>query len=348
MMGSRTCAFAFAILVVAAAVVPIPSHAQDRIRAAIADPEITPFCLKMRMVRHPAFPKMREKYKLQFDDVLVIMAQAPVTVANKDLDIGECTGISTMVNAWNKGAKNLIVFSVGAELPVYQLVANPAIRKLEDFRGKSIGTPGIQTASSEAVEMILKRGAGLLPGRDYNFVSTGGGNTRAAALLSGKIDALPTFPPISYELERRGFPIVADEVTYVPHYVSGVDIVTREWAQKNRELLVRLIKASVETGQWLRDPANKDNVIDWFAKNMRVAGGGAIGPEHARRMYQFYIAEKRLSFNGYAPESAIRANIAILKERGYLKDADVPPLGELFDFSYLNQALRERGLAPVP
>jgi ABC-type taurine transport system substrate-binding protein len=339
--------FGCAVLLVMAVAVPTQAQAQEKIRVAIADPEITPFCLKMRMVRHPAFPMMREKYKLQFEEVLVIMAQAPVTVANKDLDVGECTGISTMVNAWNKGAKNLVVFSVGAELPVYQLVANPAIRKLEDFRGKNIGTPGIQTASSEAVEMILKRGAGLLPGKDYNYVSTGGGNTRAAALLSGKIDALPTFPPISYELEKRGFPIVADEVTYVPHYVSGVDIVAREWAEKNRSLFIRLIKASIETGQWLKEPVNKDQVIDWFAKNMKVAGGNAIGPEYARRMYDFYIAEKRLSFDGYAPESAIRANLDILRERGYLKESEVPPLGELFDFSYMNQALRELDLPSV-
>ena len=55
-----------------------------------------------------------------------------------------------------------------------------------------------------------QRSADLLPGRDYNYVSTGGGSTRAAALLSGKIDALPTFPPISYELEKRGFNVVAD------------------------------------------------------------------------------------------------------------------------------------------
>ena len=183
-----------AMLVMAGAPV---AKADEPIKVSIADADITPFCLKMRMVRHPDFPMLREKYNLQFREIMQTMAVAPVSVANKDIDIGECTGISTVVNAWNKGAKNLIIWSVGAKLPVYQLVANPAIKTLEDFRGKNIGTPGIQTASSEAVEMILKRGAGLKPNIDYNFVSTGGGTTRAAALLAGKIDALPTFPPVS-------------------------------------------------------------------------------------------------------------------------------------------------------
>ena len=325
----------------------LPAAADDKIKVSIADAEITPFCLKMRMVRHPAFPDMREKYNLQFEDIMQIMAQAPVSVANRDIDIGECTGISTMVNAWNKGAKNLIIWSVGAEIPVYQLVANPAIKDLKDFKGKNIGSPGVQTASSEAVEMILKRGAGLLPGKDYEFVATGGGTTRAAALLSGKIDALPTFPPVSYDLENRGFKIVADEVSFVPQYVSGVDIVTREWAEKNRDLFIRLIKASIGVGQWLKDPANKDKAIAWFAKNVKVTGGGDLGAEQATRMYQFYIADKRLSFTGYAPEAAVRANLDILKERGYLKESEVPPLGQIFDFAYLNQALRELGLPTV-
>ena len=324
-----------------------PAPAQEKIRVSIADGEITPFCMKMRMVRHAAFPAMREKYKLQFEEVVQIMSQSPVTVAGQDLDIGECTGISTMVNAWNKRAKNLFVWSVGAQVPVYQLVANPAIKKLADLKGKNIGSPGIQTASSEAVEMMLKRGAGLLPEKDYNFVSTGGGNARAAALISGKIDALPTFPPISYDLERRGFNIIADEVTYVPQYVSGVDVVTREWATKNRDLFVRLIKATIETGEWLKNPANKDQVVDWFAKNIKVPGGAALGPENAERIYKFYVAEKRLSFNGYAPRDAVRANLDILKERGYLKETETPPLGQLFDFSYMNQALRDLGLPLV-
>ena len=130
------------------------ASAEDAVRVSIADQEITPFCLKMRMVRHPNFSQMRDKYKLDFESTMQVMSQAPISVANHDIDVGECTGISTMVNAWNKGAKNLVIWSVGAIVPVYQLVANPSIKTLADLKGKNIGTPGLQTASSEAVEMI--------------------------------------------------------------------------------------------------------------------------------------------------------------------------------------------------
>jgi hypothetical protein len=44
----------------------------------------------------------------------------------------------------------------------------------------------------------------------------------------------------------------------------------------------------------------------------------------------------------------VRANLDILKERGYITDAQIPPLGQVVDFSYLNEARRELGLPPAP
>jgi hypothetical protein len=60
-------------------------------------------------------------------------------------------------------------------------------------------------------------------------------------------------------------------------------------------------------------------------------------------MYQFYIKEKRLALDGNVPESAVRANLDILKERGYITNADIPPLGQVIDLSYLNEARRDLG-----
>ena len=44
---------------------------------------------------------------------------------------------------------------------------------------------------------------------------------------------------------------------------------------------------------------------------------------------------------------ALTSAVDILKERGVLKDENVPPLGQIFDFSYLNAALKELGLPAV-
>jgi ABC-type nitrate/sulfonate/bicarbonate transport system substrate-binding protein len=318
-----------------------------KIQMSIATMGVTPFCLTLGMLRSPGFPRFREKYDLDLEPIQMQESQAPVTTAQGDLPIGECSGISTVVNAWEKGARGIVVFAVGAKAPVYQLIAAPSIKTLADLRGKRIGTPGIQTASTEAIEMILSRGAHLSASRDYELVSAGAGSARVAALATGAVSALPAYPPDSYDLAAQGYTILADEATYVPQYVTGVYVVNKEWAKNNRDVFIRLIKGMVETGQWISNPANKAGVIAWMSKTMLRSGGRPIGDDYAARLYQFLIAGNKIAFDGYAPESAVRANLAIMRERGVLKDQDNLPLGEIFDFSYLNEALKELKLPPV-
>jgi len=319
------------------------AQAQETIRVSVPSTEITSFCMGIRIARHPQFPGPAQKYRLKYEDVAMPIPQVPVNVSNNQIEIGECSGISTVLNAWNKGAKNMVVFAFGAQLPVFQMVGPKSIRNFNDLKGKAIGVPGVQSAGAEAIEMIMKRGAKMLPGRDFDFVTVGAGPATVAALMAGKVHAISSFPPLSYQLEQSGFPVIADLVTYVPQYVSGTHLVSKSWAEKNRGLMVRVMKSIIETGDWLRDPTKEKEVVAFFADYLPSGSKEKLGLVHAQRAYDFYVKQKRLSFDGYAPESAVRANIEILKERGYLQDSEVPPLGQVFDFSYLNQALKELG-----
>jgi NMT1/THI5 like len=330
-----------------AVILPGSSEAESPIRISVPSNQITGFCMGIRISRHPNFTGPMKKYNLSFDDLTMPIPQVPVNVSNNQIDVGECSGISTVLNAWNKGAKNMVAFAFGSQLPVYQLVASPNIKTLSDLKGKAIGIPGIQSAGAEAVEMILKRGANLLPQRDYDLITVGAGAATMAALIAKKIDAIPYFPPFTYELEKLGYPALADKVTYVPQYVTGTHVASRTWIESNRGQFIRMLKALLETGDWLKDPANETAVVQWFAVNVASGGRDKLELPFAQRMYDFYIKDKRLSIDGYAPESAVRANLEILKERGHLKDSEVPPLGQVFDFSYLNQALRELGRPEV-
>ena len=340
-------ASAFFVSLTLSAAWPSASFAEEKIKISVPSNDITAFCMGIRIARHPNFPGPNKKYNLDFETVAMPIPQVPLAVSTNDINVGECSGISTVFNAWNKGAKNVIIFAFGSALPVYQLIASPKIKKLEDLKGKSIGIPGIQSAGAEAAEMILKRGVKLLPEKDFDYVTVGAASATMAALVAGKIDAVPYFPPFTYQLEKNGYTLLADAVTYVPQYVTGTHVVSRDWATKNRDQFVRMLKAMVETGDWLKDQANEKDVVKWFAENIASGGADKLSPAEAQRTYDFYVRDKRLAFDGYAPEAAVRANLDILKERGYITDAEIPPLGQVIDFSFLNQALKEMGKPAV-
>ena len=157
----------------------------------------------------------------------------------------------------------------------------------------------------------------MLPERDYTFVSIGTGSATMAALLAKKIDAVPYYPPFTYELEKRGYPSIADEVTYVPQYVTGTHIVSRT-GPKNSPRPVRSLSQGYDRNRKLVEGSSEREgcgpvVFQQYSLRRTRQARPAVCAEDVR----LYIRDKRLSFDGYAPQSAVRANIAILKERGY-------------------------------
>ena len=257
-----------------------------------------------------------------------------------------CAGFAVIVQAWVKGAHDLSVVFAGALKPIYVLVAGKQIKTLKDLKGANIGAPGPQTAAAEAVELIMERGAGMEPGRDYKIVSGGAGAGRMAALMAGRIEAIPTYAPDYYKLADEGFNVVGDELKYVPSYVAGLIYANREWAAKHRKTLVALLKPMVATGRWVSDPAKKDEVIARFAQHIELAGQ-PMGEAYARRFYTDIIAAGRVAPDSYADEAAFRTILEIMAKRGVLKQADFPPIDQMVDYSFLNEARKELGLPPV-
>ena len=205
----------------------------------------------------------------------------------------------------------------------------------------------VQSAGAEAVEIILGRSANLKAGQDYNFIEIAGNSVAVTALVTKRIEGAATYPPFSYELERRGFKLLGNIAEYVPEYVTGIQIANRAWVEKNPELFNRLLKAMMETGAWFKDPSNQAAAEAWIQRRVSSGGPEPLDTEGAKRVYQFYIKEDRLALDGSAPESAVRSNLGILKQRGYITDAEIPPLGEIVDMSYINKARRELGMQPV-
>jgi ABC-type nitrate/sulfonate/bicarbonate transport system substrate-binding protein len=332
----------------AAALCATAARAQTEIRMGFLSQDIAPFCVNTGTVHEEGLSPFKPEGPLvKLRKIQITVSQAPVMVSNGDLDTAECAGPSGLAQAWSKGGKNAVVVFVGSAKPAYVLIGGKNATTLADLKGKVVGSPGPQSTATEASTLILGRGAHLVAEKDYKLVSAGTGSARTAALMAGKIDAVPSFPPFSYRMVDDGFHVIGDEADYVPKYVSGAIIVNRAWAAKNADALVALLKTFLQTGEWMRDPSKKEAVIAAMAKTI-TEGGRMMGLEHARLFYRDVVEGGRIALDGYADAEAFQSNFDIMVERGAIARAALPKPADIVDFSYLNRARRELGLAEVP
>jgi hypothetical protein len=324
------------------------SRAADRpvLHMATIASEVAVWCLSNGFIYEPGFAPPSGAPNIDYEKTLVSPAQAILAVDRGELAMNECVGLETVTQAWAKGAHNLIVVAVNGVSPAYVLIGSKNVKRLEDLKGKVLGSNGMSTTATQAVVSILQKGANLAPERDYSFVIAQTGAARMAALIAGKVDATASFPPTSYKLIDDGYPVLGIERQYVPNYIQGAMVVNRQWAQANRPMLVAIIKTMVQTGRWLRDPSKKNDVV---AKLADVTKAGAkLGLDYARRIYSDVITVNGgVLEDAYADRALFTTTFRLLTERGLMTESEYPALDKLVDYSYLNQARRELGMREV-
>ncbi|GAA5148333.1 hypothetical protein GCM10025768_09850 [Microbacterium pseudoresistens] len=255
-------------------------------------------------------------------------------------------GISSILPAWSQGAKDFRVIAVDAIKPVYQIVTIPELPDIQELDGQTVGILGPTAAGTDALDVVL--GAAGLTGQ-VQQTQVGTGNAGVAALEAGQIKGLAFAPPQATELEAQGYHVVGDMVDYVDSYITGMTVVNADWAEENRDAVVAYLKRLVEAGEWLANPANEDAVVSHWQTTVSSSGGGKISEETAKAMYDYYVRDGRLAFDGYAPQSALEGNLGVSTWRNILKGSDIPAdLTDAFDWSYLNEALAASGKPEVP
>jgi ABC-type nitrate/sulfonate/bicarbonate transport system substrate-binding protein len=343
----RLRAIVAALALGAASVTGATAADRPTVHFASVSQEIVPWCLMTGSLYAPDFGPATDTLNIDFQSVMLGPPQAIIAVENGDVQLGDCLGLGTLVAAWKQGARNTVIVAITGNVPAYTLFGSKSIKKLPDFKGKSLASNGMQTTATQAVVDILRRGAGLVPDRDYTLVASGSAGARAAALAAGKIDGITTSAPFTYKMQDAGFPAVATERQYVPNYVQGLLIANRDWAQKNRPVVVAIVKRMLETGRWLKDPKRQGEVLGKMAGDVTM-GGDKIGDDYAHRMYADTVAVPGgVADAGYADRALFQTTFDLLVDRGLVARADIPPLESIVDFSYLNEARKQLGMPEV-
>jgi len=211
----------------------------------------------------------------------------------------------------------------------YSLIALPKYKKMEDLKGGTrLAMSGITSASALMMKQMLKDRGVLYP-RDYSLLSIGGSTSQFTALQSGQVDGALLAQPLSIMAVEQGLRNLGDAYKLTPDYqLSGIGV--REgWAQKNRGVVVRYLKALVSTYRWLHD--NREEAIKLLPAITK------LDPKYIAKSWETYTQTQIWPRNGEVNLKGVQTVLNLIAQEGQLKQP-LPTPEDIVDSSYLEEA----------
>ena len=259
----------------------------------------------------------------------VISDTVPMGRINPDYVIG---GIE-------KGAKMKIVSGIQDKI-AYDLMARPEIKTGADLKGKTIGVSTLTGGTTLMVEEVLEKAYKLKDG-DYKYLVVGTSPERYAALKGGSVHATFMGAPFNFTAAREGFNKL---ITF--HEILGpiqftVDFVHQDYIKNHRDEIVRYLKSTIESTQWLYDRKNKEEAL---AIHMKVLKSKR---DVAEQDYKFMIEDfQPFTRSGAVVKAAWDKTMELRAKEGHYKGKKIPAMSDFVDSSMIEEAQKLAGFKP--
>jgi NitT/TauT family transport system substrate-binding protein len=257
--------------------------------------------------------------------VVVMQNQVVVTgVASKNVDYGGT--FSNFVGAAIAGLPVKIVMSVmdGSD---HVLVTAPAIKRVEDLKGKIVGISSFGgTPHSEVITILRKHG---MTEKDVTFLQIGGSSARYQSLEAGNIQAAMLVPPFNKIGRQKGFNEIVsfNDVLKIP--LGGLATHTDKMKESPGEI-VKMIRALIKSVDYINN--RKADILALMEKSW-----GVKDAEVREAMYRDLVG--LYSRNGIAPDDVMKNVIQLVQEGRKSKTAATIP--DVADWSYAKKASEE-------
>lgn len=162
-----------------------------------------------------------------------------------------------------QGVPAVVFGFVEAALP-YRLMSKPEITTVDQLEGKVLGVSRVGALSDQVTRIALNT-VGFDPDL-ATYQAAGGSPDRFAALQSGAVDATVLDSPTYLLAEQAGFNTlinVAEELEGFPYELLWAK---QETIDENRDIFLRFMRGYIRGAQYLRDEANRDEVIPCIAE----------------------------------------------------------------------------------
>jgi len=270
-----------------------------------------------------------ERQGLDVDVVVIRASDVGVqALAGGSLEIAGSAS-DAPIAAVEKGLDLVIVGGIINGL-TQSIMAAKKFKTYSDLRGATFGAISLTSGVTFALRQVMKL-KGLEYPRDYKLLVIGGTPQTYAALVAGSIDAAALSLPVNYAAEEHGFNEIGRFVDVMPNYQLAALSTKRSWAEKNRPVLVRVMRAMAQTMHWIYQ--NKEPAANYLAKEMNLK------LDHARRGWEFYTSTKVWHPDGDVNLEGLQNVTQIYWEQSQAKGS-VPSAAKYVDQSYLREALK--------
>jgi ABC-type nitrate/sulfonate/bicarbonate transport system substrate-binding protein len=160
-----------------------------------------------------------------------------------------------------------------------------------------------------------------------------GTSARFACLKSGECAAVPMGQPEDLTAIKDGFPRLGFTYEAGADLIFNVDMVRRAWGEKNKDTLVRFVRAMAATYAFMNDVKNRDEMIAITRET------GKISDEIARQIYTPYLEPDRnvLPKRGEISLPAVGRVLALMADVGAIPKP-APAADRFVDVQYLKAA----------
>src|SRR5947208_13528796 len=229
----------------------------------------------------------------------------------------------------NSAGADLIVVAGDATVPIYTLIVHPSIKSYADLKGKRLAVTGPTDPLNYVLARMLAAN-GLTPA-DYEMIGLGGAPQRLAAVQKGGVAGALVNQPSDFIALASGFSSLGLSTDYVDNFQYTITGARRDWAQKNRALVVRFLRAYVKACEFFYDPKNKEAAVRALAERTKSE------KDEAEKTYALHMkTQKTKPRDGGIDLQGARKVAENWKNFGLQKLP--PPIDGLIDMSYLAEA----------
>jgi sulfonate transport system substrate-binding protein len=254
-------------------------------------------------------------------------------IANGQLDFAWQGDLPSVI-ARASGLKTKILLANGAHAPIYLAVpAGSAITSVKELRGKKVA---IFRGTNNHLAVVKVLAANGLAERDLQVLNMDNATT-SAALASKDVDAaFGNFPLISLNEIGRAKIVYTTKGDNPAFERQASVLVTEAFETAHPRIVTKIVKGLVAAARWSSDEANRDALMDLWAKSGTPAS-----------VFRYDFADQPLRYRNspvidpfLIEQYRVQAKQA--KEFGLVRrDIEV---NSWFEPRYLEQALKELGL----